>query len=1356
MKNPKFIQASPADSIEQIDQYSTQVSVTDFDTPYSFDTWMVNFGTPGGSPEKQELAYREYLSRWNATKTSENINTSYRQQYVDYLKQLTYPYVFTQEERRIANTTDYDNEFEIDSISYIFAKRTKQICEFVRQQRNELKFQSIKTQQRCTTTGVERIIYNDVLRLLEDEDVKAEYSNLLSTDPNVRDELSLVKDELRVQLTELYDIEQGYYGDSLDPEFTDLNRGKTAELYNRITFDPYIFIDENIAQINIINKYSMQTDMSLETGNVLTIPLDSSISSIQDLPPNEFINYTPSSDNLTIATTRKLIENSIGTSLYYTKTDSAGDIESTGILVEPTVPEKNLLNRGTPAVNIVSNTNTKTRTIQQIGGYYTPNKLGVLTYSSLSPGITIDTDRIEPDTLYVYPDPNKHYTNTEVYNFTEHPTIPIKFNEKVKWLKATKSSDQQSGDIIDSQKLQKFYNYSSDTEINKYSKFGISRFDDPYDFWSGEKSDVWANADVYIADQLKNLPFESRQESLLSNAGQVDKWKTDIYGNEYALLKPSSNYEFGQEPIAECDKSKYQSAVGCRVYDGIDLKNVMTGLPVYELGVDGGSSHPMQDVSQDLNLLTQFGMTCRNGSCQPGSRWLTDSRQNPGRESGFKSNQQFEDVANAGFFLPNLCLQDEQESVDVNICRIIDGYSVEVPARYTETDYYELSGTWFEGLADQDGDFYDPPFDDIWDAGYFNTVCSPDQFGPAFRQNTSTKYIEPSLQFANTTESTELTNDSNNNIYSTQQQQGTLFVRDLASRYTDTSTTVLGKILAVIPQERMVNNNILNPREQLTNQLIDFDIVKDIIILYSENFIYLNKFNYDYDNGEITPDHTSGVLIDYDRETDVPLKHFYNELTDEIVVGVLRYFDKESTDQINSLLSPVNMYRVSVSSLTLSPKKLNWPVTGFTLPTSVLSIDTTGDGFITYNEQLNYYYVTTSGKLSDSVSAELFYVYQIRFSLDRDVPTAVYQPRPELYTSGSLSTATSEFANLDNTNSPSIDENGLQYYNLSEYLNDDYKKTEFSYDTIDQNADNRNPDWINNRLLVNSADDHNIGTTDTSSKSFVALFPPGSIATFYLKLNISSMYTLAETSNDQVYKVEARFARPDISETHIDKIEFNRSPLPNYSAMDITKLVNTDDLTDPRQNNIVYEYNFQSSPSQCSDTIIDNCTDTAMWDNPAGSIAPDVKLGQLYKFVVILHMMSGERYYYPYKFILSPFNAGNCLNDVRLVNVTSFVDTEFHESTLLVFESQNPKYIAPVVLRTETLDKITFYSSEVTDVQNNISTVNTNYMTQETTTTIANTQQSTSTATVVYSSPTVPTPVTPAVPTGTPSSPSYY
>lgn len=1312
MKNPKFIQASPQDSIESVSKYTKSTTVTDYDTPYSFDVWLQKFGQAGGSPEKRETAYKEYISRWNATKETQNINTSYKQQYIDYLKQLTYTYVFSQDERRIAKTTDYNNEFEIDAISYMFSKRTKQICEYIRSQRNELKFQPTKTQQRCTTSGVERIIYNDVLRMLGDEDIKTEYASLLSPQAGGSGELDNLKRELRVQLTELYDVEEGYYGSQLDQSFTELPRGETASLYNRLTFDPYIFIDEEIAIHNIINNYSVQTDLSLESGNVMTLPIDSNIASIADLPPNEFVDYAPSREGLTISDTRKLIRNSIGTSLYYSKTNTAGEIETSGLLVKPTSPTHNTLNRGVPAINVVSNTNTKTRTIQQIGGYYTPNKLGVLTYASIGPGVNIDHSRLEADTLYVYPDPAIYYTNVETYNFTDYSPIPIKFDEKVKWQKATKSSDAQSGDIIDSQKLQKFYNYSSDTEINKHSKFGISRFDDPYDFWSGDKSDVWANADVYVADQLKELPIQQRQESLLTNSGQVDKWRTDIYGNEFALIKQIDSYTTEDAPMKECDKSKYQDGVGCRIYDGIDLKNVLTGLPVYELGVDGGTTHPVIDISEDLDKLLQYGMDCKNGICQPGSRWMTDSMTHPGRASGFSSFQKYDDIANAGYFLPNLCLEDEEESGLV-FCRIVDGYSVEVPSRYAETDYYELSGTWFEGFSEQGGDFYDPPFDDLWDGGLFNTVCSPDRFGPVFKQNISTKYTDNDLIFS-TTESTSgdlATPIEDSTIHSSTTLAGTLHIREITSRYTKTATEILSDVLAVVPETRMVNNRILNPKDQLTHHLLDFDVINDIIILYSNNFIYLNKFNYDYETGDMTPDHTSGVLIDYDRAIDLPLKHFYNESSDEIIVGVLRYFDKDITGDVYSLLSPVNMYRVPVTSLTLAPKKLAWNSTGFILPATVLSVDTSGYGYITYNEQLNYYYVTSSGKLTDSAASEQFYVYQVRFSLDRDVPTAVTNIRPELYTSGALSTSSTESTDLENTNNLSVDESGLLYFDLDEYLTDQFQTTAFDYDTSDPLLDQKNEDWVNNRLTVNSAKDHNIGS-ESHAGSFVALFPPGEVKTFFLKLNISSIYTLAE-STDQVYKIEARFSRPDISESHVDTIEYSRSPLPDFSTIDITKLINTDDLTDPRQNIITYEYNFESSPSQCSDVVIENCVSVANWDNPSGSLAPTVHVGQLYKFVVILHGMSGRRYYYPFKFILSPFNAGNCLNDVRLVNVSSFVDTEFHESSLLIFESQNPRYVAPVVLRTEALDKITFYSSEVMEAANVQSTSNVNYMTQE-------------------------------------------
>ena len=1340
MKNPKFIQASPEDSIDRVNKYSKSISATDYDTPYSFDVWLQNFGLAGGAPEKREIEYKEYLSRWNATKETEKINTSYKQQYIDYLKQLTYTYTFTQDERRIAKTTDYDNEFEIDAVSYMFAKRTKQVCEYIRSQRNELKFQSVKTQHRCTSAGVELIIYNDVLRMLEDEEIKTEYANLLSSQAGGSGELDDLKRELRVQLTELYDVEEGYYGAQLDESFTELPRGVTASIYNRLTFDPYIFIDEGVAINNILKSYSVQTDLSLESGNIMTLPMDSNITSITDLPPNEFIEYVSSREGMTLSTTRKLIQRSIGTSLYYTKTDSTAQIEDTGLLVEPTSPVHNTLNRGVPAINVVSNTNTKTRTIQQIGGFYTPNKLGVLTYASIGPGVSIDHDRLESDTLYIYPDPTIYYTNVETYNFTEYSPIPIKFSEKVKWQKATKACDAQSGDIIDSQKLQKFYNYSSDTEINKHSKFGISRFDDPYDFWSGDKSDIWANADVYIADQLKELPIQSRQESLLTNSGQVDKWRTDIYGNEFALIKQIDSYTTHEDPIIECDKAKYQDGTGCRIYDGTDLKNVLTGLPVYELGVDGGTTHPVIDISENLADLIHYGMDCNGGVCQPGSRWLTDSMLNPGRASGFSSFQKYDDIANAGYFLPNLCLDAEQESGLV-FCRVVDGYSVEVPSRYSETDYYELSGTWFEGFSEQGGDFYDPPFDDLWDGGLFNTVCTAGLQGPIYKQNISTKYTDTSLIFS-TTESTSddtTTPIDDSTIHSTGISTGTLQVREITSRYTKNSTEILTDILSVVPDTRMVNYRTLNPREQLTHHLIDFDVINDIIILYSDNFIYLNKFNYDYDTGHMSPDHTSGVLIEYDRETDIPVKHFYNESSNEIIIGVLRYLDKDVTGDIYSTLAPTHMYRVPVTSLTLSPKKLAWNAADFIVPTTVMSVDTTGYGYITYNEQLNYYYVTSAGKLTDSIASEQFYVYQIRFSLDRDVPTAVTNIRPELYTSGSLSNSDTESADLENTNTLSVDDSGLLYFNLDEYLTDQFQTQSFDYDTVDRSVDQKNENWINNRLTVNSPRDHNIGS-ESHDGAFVALFPPGEVKSFHLKLNITTIYTLAE-STDQVYKIEARFARPDISESHVDTVEFSRSPLPDFSSIDITKLINTDDLTDPRQNTITYEYNFESSPSQCSDVVVENCVSMAHWDNPSGSIAPTAHVGRLYKFIIILHGMSGQRYYYPFKFILSPFNAGNCLNDVQLVNVSSFVDTEFHESSLLIFESQNPRYVAPVVLRTEALDKITFYSSEVTESTNIQSTSNINYMSKESSSVSYGDSISSDTQTTQVTTNNTPTPV---------------
>ena len=1346
MNNPKFAKTEPANSIAATDKYTVDANVTDYDRPYSFDAWLLNFGLPGGSPEKQQYNYREYISRWQAHKTSENLNTSYKQQYVDYLKQLTYNYIFTGDEKRLAKTTDFDNELEVDISSYIFAKRGKQICEYIREQRDEVKFQSKKTQLRATTHGVETIIYNDILRYLQDEDTRQAFIDELS-------ELNKVKDELRVQLTELYDVEEGYHGGSLDADFLqNSNRGKLAENYNNLQFDPYIFIDETQATINVINKYEVSTTLAIETGDTVSIPLDQDVGSVESLPLNEFINYERDAGNLTFADKRVLVESTIGAPLHYTITDDSAEIVTSGVLVTPTKPTMNALNRSVASVNMVSNTQTKTKTLQEVGGFFVPNKFGVLTYASESPTYEIKLSSLEADTLYVNPDPAIYSTNNLTHTFTSHPTLPVTYTEKTKWMKATKGSDAHAGDIVDSKKLQKFYNYSSDTDINKHSKFGISRFDDPFDFWTGDESTTWSNDDIFKVTKIKDLPLDSRQDTLLTNAGQVHRWRSDIYGNEYAMIKSTDDYVIESAPGAECDMSKYQNNIICQIYDGDDMINVLTGLPQYELGVDGGSDHPTQDISLLVDKLTlaeslsgydidgnpqaKVWRCAPNQTCYPGSRWMSDGMLPGVNESGFSSSLPYDDFINGGFFLPELCIEDEQESTDVATCRIMDGYSIEVAPGYTDNDYYELIGTSYpsdgaenpssnNGFLGQSGDFYNPPFDDIWDAGFFDSVCVDSGFESTFKEHFSTKYLDESLQFGSTVSESNQPDTKDYSIVESNNLPGSLYVRELSSRYVDKSDDKLAHIFSLIPTVATVNGVELSPRDQLSNHLRDFDIIKDVIILYSENFIYLNKMRYDYDTGDITSDHSSGVLIPFDRSRDVPLKHFFNEQSEEILVGVIRRIEERIGDDIvNQVLTPVDMYRVSTNSNTLAPKKLSWKAleNEFKLPNNILTTDTTGDGHISYNEQLNYYYLTTGGLLSLTTGGDQFYIFQIRFSLDRDIPTKVSSVESNFYTSTASDDASSESAEDPNAQTPSIDvDTGHSYYDLDTFLNDGYRTEAFDYDTTDQAADERNDNWINNRLIdMEQPNDHLTG----DPFAFVPLFGPGVLDTFYLKLNVISSHTLTTPGeNNPVYKVEARFHRPDIAEGHIDTLQVSRKPLPDFSELDISKLANTDDLTDPRQTPIEYEYNFKYSPAQCqavgSESIRNMCPGTRItdqWTMPGYTEWNDneAHVGTLFKFVIILHTMSGKRYYYPYKFILSPYASNTCLAGVKLLNVSSFVDKEFHESSLVILESNKPRYVAPVVLRSRKLQKITFDSVESQGTQSKITqtTSDSNYQSQ--------------------------------------------
>ena len=1309
MNNPKYINVAPASSITESSDTTIQ---DDYDSPMSYSEWLTSTGRVGGAPSKTQNEYKKYVSEWSLVKSTINTSTTYKGQFVSYLKQLTYNYIFTADEQRLVNTVDYDNPFEVDNVTYIWAKRIKQLCEYIRRQREEIKFQPTKSQQRCTTSGIENIIHNEVLRYLDDEITRSEFSDRL-------DQLNRLKSELRVEVTELYDLEQIYHGKDSGDGFIDTPRGALAAQYNTINFDPYIFIDRPTAIKNIISSYNIDTNLTIESNQIINIPLSTDYVEVTDLPPEQFIDYIPSVDNLTIDTIKKLITSSIGVDIHYTSTDESGDISNSGILAAAEAPSHNITS---PSINFVSNNSTQIKTIQQIGGFFTPSKLGLLTYASMSPSVEIKTHALSADTLYVYNDPQTSLSDDNEFG---HPTLPITYHENHNWMRASKSADSLAGDIIDSRKLQKFYNYASDTEVNTHSKYGVSRFDDSYDFWTGDKSDVWSNSDVFDVPEIKNIPLEHRQESLLINNGQVHKWRVDIFGNEYAMYKSIrgvSTVESTRD--VESLKPKYQNSLICQVYDGAPIKHVLTGLPVYDICIDGGSDSPTYDISDNITslaaaeLATSKTWKCSGGTCQPGTRFISSSITSSTTESGFSSRLPFDDFINGSYILPDICSLDEQEDYQLPACRIVDGYSVEIPRRYNELDYYELSGTSHDQLTGQDGDYFQVPFDDIWDAGGFDSQCA-NNVNISYKQNNSTKYIEESNLYGHTIPLSGSDTNNESSVFTANSDQGSLVIREVTSRYTDTHKKLLSRILAVVPTVADIDGVSINPQDQLTNNLVDFDVVGDVLIMYSINVIYINKIRYDYDAGDILPDHSSGVMIIYDNNKSIPLKHYYNESTEEIIIGTLTYSDSRVTDEQNSLLYPDKVYRVSTVSDDLRPILLSWPRSFFTLPDGLVDLDTTDIGHISYNERLNYYYITSGGVMQDDNVGSQFYVYQIRFSIDKDIPTRVTSIRPKIYYTGALDETLQETSDSPYTNQLTIDDKtGLYKYNLSDYLKDSFLRQGFDYDTSDTTYNKSNKNWINNRLLKPSLSDHDIGG-EQDSPEFIPLFAPGAVRTFYFNLSIDSINTLT-SHPEKVYKVEARFARPDISADHIDTISVVRSPLPNFSELNMSRLSNVDDLTDPRQNVLSYEYNFNKSPEECTSLNADECISQSPWDNPSGNLIPAYHNGDLYKFVVILHTTDGRKHYYPYKFILSPYNAGNCLNEIKITNVTSYVDVDYHECSLLMIESQSPRYMSPVVLRTESLEKITFSEDFIESTRSTTDKTNKVYIKQETVTNILN------------------------------------
>lgn len=504
--------------------------------PLSYIDWVQTLDAAISSESDLFAKYNAYVTGWYVDKGKAVDNKTYVSElYKDLLREITLNYT-TVDERRFLSNIDYDDPRELDIIVPYFATKIKHITQYLVDKRNEVKFAKIRNSLKGSEHGIKIAAKSKIISLLSDNDFVGKYP-VSSVAP-----VSAAARSLFVEIEPLYDVYQHYF--DVDPEISGnvydpkSDAATVLQLFSNTEQRNYnIWLDLTKAIEAIYKEIPvlLATDCTtINSTKGLSIALNVTRNTIADLPLQYFVNGSVSEDDLILNYRKQLIEKYAGTKMVYLSTGNTTTDYVTGDLYNPKHKAANLLNRyhsSHPTVPVTTNL----KTVKDIGGYFIPSKLGITNYTSLESYYTLNKSKLKPNTVYVLPDPTV-YESGRGSTMTDQPSI-YDHHDDVGPVKASRSNTKKYGDIAHDKSIQKFYPYQSREDSLKLQPHGISRYSDKVDFWSGETKDIWSDIDRYPVKPLESLPVSQRVEDLLISDNTVYEWKTDIYGNEYALYK---------------------------------------------------------------------------------------------------------------------------------------------------------------------------------------------------------------------------------------------------------------------------------------------------------------------------------------------------------------------------------------------------------------------------------------------------------------------------------------------------------------------------------------------------------------------------------------------------------------------------------------------------------------------------------------------------------------------------------------------------------------------------------------------------------------------------------------------------
>lgn len=518
--------------------------------PVAYIDWVQSRTTAATSESQLFNEYNKYVTDWYKTNAKDNKDSTNQiiNLYKNLLQEITL-YYSDPEERRFLSNIDFDNTDDLDVAIPYFVKKIKQITRYLVKTRQDVQFAPIKHNLKGSERGINDLLKSEIISLLTSEQFTGQYPR------SVIPAASAVSEKLKIEVEPLYDLYQNYF--DIDPSVS--NKTYTPELStadsnvstslkpffntrydsfdsNTELLDPDVILNLTgaIAKLFNDNPVHLTSDGDgISTAAACCILANVPRSDLDQLPDQYFVDGIHTLENLRIVYQAKLIEKYAGTKMYYLSTGDTTTNLVSGILYQPKNTSANLLNRHFSSHASAPDL-SQLKSEKDIGGFFTSTKNGVLFYSSIDMTYDIDTASLEADTLYVFPDPKKYGSRGNTKTDQQSPYI---HKDSVRGIKATRANQKLHGDIIRDQDVQKFYPYQSREDTLKYHPSGVSRSIDSVDFWTGDKKDIWSHSDIYPLRATEPVPITEKLQSLLISDDVVSQWKTDIYGNEYALFK---------------------------------------------------------------------------------------------------------------------------------------------------------------------------------------------------------------------------------------------------------------------------------------------------------------------------------------------------------------------------------------------------------------------------------------------------------------------------------------------------------------------------------------------------------------------------------------------------------------------------------------------------------------------------------------------------------------------------------------------------------------------------------------------------------------------------------------------------